>query len=89
MDKFEKEAVMILKALSDVNRLKILNIISKEEKCACVLLEDLKLTQSGLSYHMKILQEAGLVNPRQEGKWTHYTLKRDRLNLIAEYLKNI
>src|SRR5699024_12334772 len=44
------------------------------EKCACVLQEPLDLTQSGLSYHMKILCDSGIVTSRQEGKWTHYRL---------------
>ena len=35
------------------------------------------LTQSGLSYHMKILCDSGLVTSRQEGKWTHYRLSRE------------
>ena len=59
------------------------------EKCACVLQDqDLGLTQSGLSYHMKILCESGLVESRQEGKWTHYRLsesgRRRALALLEE-----
>jgi ArsR family transcriptional regulator len=68
---FEKHA-KVFKAFCDVNRLRILELLRGGEKCACVLLEQLDLGQSGLSYHMKILVESGVVESRQEGKWTHY-----------------
>ena len=63
------------KALSDPTRLRILELLRRGENCACILLEDLPSTQSGLSYHMKILSEAGLVGSRQEGKWIYYSLR--------------
>ena len=59
-------------------------------ECACVLQsQDLGLTQSGLSYHMKILCESGLVESRQESKWTHYRLSesgRQRALALLEQL---
>lgn len=64
----------VFKALCDPKRLAILEQLRSGEKCACVLQEPLDLTQSGLSYHMKILCESGIVASRQEGKWTHYRL---------------
>jgi ArsR family transcriptional regulator len=69
-----EEHARIFKALCDENRLKILELLRGGEKCACVLLEKLELGQSGLSYHMKILTESGIVESRQEGKWTHYKI---------------
>ena len=71
----------VFKALCDPKRLAILEQLRSGEKCACVLQEPMDLTQSGLSYHMKILCDSGLVVSRQEGKWTHYRLRvsgRDR-----------
>lgn len=64
----------IFKAFCDEKRLAILELLQSGEKCACVLLEKLDTTQSGLSYHMKILCDSGVVEARQEGKWTHYKL---------------
>lgn len=64
----------MLKAFCDENRLQILELLRSGEKCACDLLEKLDLGQSGLSYHMKILVESGVVESRQEGKWTHYKI---------------
>lgn len=64
----------VFKALCDPKRLAILEQLRSGEKCACVLQEPMDLTQSGLSYHMKILCDSGIVESRQEGKWTHYRL---------------
>ncbi len=69
-----QENAKVFKALCDPKRLAILEQLRSGEKCACVLQEPMKLTQSGLSYHMKILCDSGLVVSRQEGKWTHYRL---------------
>lgn len=69
-----QEQAAVFKALCDPKRLAILEQLRSGEKCACVLQEPMDLSQSGLSYHMKILCESGLVSSRQEGKWTHYRL---------------
>lgn len=81
METVYQENAKVFKALCDPKRLAILELLRSGEKCACVLLEKLAVTQSGLSYHMKILCESGIVASRQEGKWTHYRLSeagRDR-----------
>lgn len=87
MDK--EKLVLKFKALSDLRRLEILKMISVEEKCACVLLEKLDLTQSGLSYHMKILTDSELVIPRQDGKWTHYSINKEFTKDILEFFNSI
>ena len=69
-----QENAKVFKALCDPKRLAILEQLRTGEKCACVLQEPMDLTQSGLSYHMKILCDSGLVVSRQEGKWTHNRL---------------
>lgn len=69
-----QENAKVFKALCDPKRLAILEQLRSGEKCACVLQEPMDLTQSGLSYHMKILCDSGLVVSWQEGKWTHYRL---------------
>lgn len=73
MESFEADA-RLFKALCDPKRLAILAQLREGEKCACVLQGPMDLTQSGLSYHMRILCESGIVESRQEGKWTHYRL---------------
>ena len=71
---YERDA-KVLKAFCDENRLRILDRLRGGEKCACKLTEDLGIGQSALSYHMKILVDSGVVAARQEGKWTHYSLR--------------
>ena len=71
-----KNDTIIFKALCYEKRLSILELLKGGEKCACVLMEELNIAQSALSYHMKILCESGIVTSRQEGKWTHYTISK-------------
>lgn len=66
--------VKIFKAFCDEKRLFILHLLKNGEKCACMLMDEMGIGQSALSYHMKILCDSGIVQSRQEGKWTHYQL---------------
>ena len=84
-----QEQAKVFKALCDPKRLAILEQLRNGEKCACVLQEPLDLTQSGLSYHMKILCDSGLVVGRQEGKWTHYCLSASGRDHAVELLKEL
>ena len=81
-----QESAKVFKALCDPKRLAILEQLRNGEKCACVLQEPMDLTQSGLSYHMKILCDSGLVDSRQEGKWTHYRLSGEGRDKAVELL---
>ncbi len=81
-----QETAKVFKALCDPKRLAILEQLRKGEKCACVLQGPMDLTQSGLSYHMKILCDSGLVVSRQEGKWTHYRLSEAGRNKAVKLL---
>lgn len=69
-----KADVKLIKALADENRLSILELLQDGEKCGCVLLEELHITQPTLSHHMKILCDAGIVDSCKDGKWMHYSL---------------
>ena len=69
-----REIARIFKALGDENRLQILEMLRTGEKCACKLLDELHITQSTLSHHMKILCDAEIVVGRKEGKWVHYSI---------------
>lgn len=74
----------ILKALGDDTRLSIMERLSKQELCACEIQESLELdiAQSSLSYHMKILTEAGVVSTTKEGKWTRYAIDGEKLKQV-------
>ena len=84
-----EEQAKVFKALCDEKRLRILELLRGGEKCACVLLEQLDLGQSGLSYHMKILVESAIVESRQEGKWTHYKISEKGSAYAGTLLKNL
>ena len=85
-----RRAARVFKAFSDENRLMILKMLQKGERCACKLLMDLNITQSTLSHHMHILCGAGVINARKEGKWTYYSLNQEgcerAIRLLAELL---
>ncbi|MEA4814996.1 MAG: metalloregulator ArsR/SmtB family transcription factor [Oscillospiraceae bacterium] len=89
MATFYEEHAKVFKAFCDEKRLRILELLRGGEKCACVLLEELDLGQSGLSYHMKILVESGIVESRQEGKWTHYKISEKGSAHAANLLKEL
>lgn len=75
MGNYENEA-KVFKAFCDENRLQILEMLRGGEKCGCKLLDELKISQSTLSHHMKILCDSGIVSGRKVGKWTHYSIDR-------------
>lgn len=83
------EIAKIFKALSDPNRIQILELLKAQERCACVLLEELNIVQSTLSHHMKLLCDANIVIPRKEGKWTHYSLNRENNLEVLKILENL
>ena len=75
----------IFKALGDENRLQILGMLQGQERCACMLLDEMHITQPTLSHHMKILCDSGIVVGRVEGKWTHYGIS----DKGSEYAKEL
>ena len=83
------EKANVFKALSDGNRLKIIDILSCGERCACKILEFFDVTQPALSHHMKVLAEIGLVRIRKEGKWNHYSLNLEKYEDILNFLDHI
>lgn len=84
-----KENAEVFKAFCDEKRLRVLELLRYGEKCACKLLEDIDIGQSALSYHMKILVESGIVESRQEGKWTHYRISEKGSLYSLELLKEL
>ena len=76
----------MLKALSDPKRLRIVDMLSCGELCACVILDSFQVTQPTLSHDMKVLTEAGLVSDRREGKNTFYRLNLERLRGLRDTL---
>lgn len=88
MGNYENEA-KVFKAFCDENRLQILEMLRGGEKCGCKLLEELKISQSTLSHHMKILCDSGIVSGRKVGKWTHYSIDRQGSVRAAALLREL
>lgn len=78
-----------MKALADPQRLKIIDILSCGERCACEVLPHFSFTQPTLSHHMGVLMECGLVNVRKEGTWSYYTLNEEKWKVMSEILAEI
>ena len=77
------------KALSDETRLRVIDMLSCKEMSACDILSNFTLSQSTLSYHMKILIEAGVVDARREGLWTKYSINDDTFNRIMDFMPEL
>lgn len=84
-----KKTAIIFKAFCDENRIKILQLLKGGEKCACMLLEEMNITQPTLSHHMKILCDSGIVKGRKQGKWMHYSISEAGIECAQEYLTSL
>lgn len=83
------EYAVIFKALSDETRLRILTMLTKGRTCACKILEEFRFTQPTLSYHMKQLTGSGLVYAEKDGKWVHYTINAEKIDLLREFMATV
>ncbi|MFA9375964.1 MAG: ArsR/SmtB family transcription factor [Lachnotalea sp.] len=83
------ETAKVFKAFCDERRLEILELLQNGEQCACKLLEELDISQSTLSHHMKTLCDSGIVISRKEGKWTHYSISKEASKQAADLLLTI
>ena len=78
-----KDFIKLMKALSDPNRVKILKMLQDKVMCVCELRAALDLAQPTVSSHLKLLEEAGLVQSRKEGLWVNYLLSDGSANPYA------
>ena len=84
-----EQLARLLKVVADPARLRLLSMIAAHpgrESCVCELIEPLGLTQGTVSHHLKVLQEAGLLEREQRGVWAYFRLVPERLTLIREAL---
>lgn len=76
-------------ALSEPIRIKVIELLRHRELCVCDLCDILDISQSKLSFHLKNLKEANLVNARQEGRWIYYSLNLPQFQVLEQYLADI
>lgn len=77
-------AVALFHALSDSTRLSILEMLRSGERCVCDLQDELDAAQSRLSFHLRVLKDAGLVSDRKEGRWSYYTINPEALGEVHD-----
>lgn len=83
------DAAKVLKAISDPKRLRIVDMLSCGELCACVIQEEFNITQPTLSHDMRVLLDAGIVSARKEWKNTYYSLNVEYLEQFTDTLANM
>ncbi len=84
-----ERARLLLKALADPIRLEIIEALGQGERCVCDLTSDLNLAQSRLSFHLKVMREAGLLADRQEGRWVYYRLRSEAIEELRGWLASL
>ena len=80
------QARALLKALADPLRLQVVEALAGGERCVCELTDELGLAQSKLSFHLKVLKDAGLLVSRQQGRWTYYALRAEAITHLQGWL---
>ncbi|PLT28188.1 ArsR/SmtB family transcription factor [Peribacillus deserti] len=86
MDEFLNKYEAKFKALADKKRLQIMNILTqKGEMCVCDLTPLMDMTQSKLSYHLKILLDANIISKETRGTWSYYQINQDEINHLLSH----
>jgi len=83
------ENAKVFKAFCDETRLLVLSLLQSGEKCACVLLAKVHVSQPTLSHHMKILVESGVVSARKKGKWIYYSISAEGSEYAVKLLREL
>jgi ArsR family transcriptional regulator, arsenate/arsenite/antimonite-responsive transcriptional repressor len=73
-------------ALAEPWRIQIIEQLRHQELCVCELLERIEISQSKLSFHLKVLREAELIKARQSGRWIYYSLNLPQFVALEQYL---
>ena len=79
----------MLRALAEPIRLQVIETLAGGERCVCELTSELGLAQSKLSFHLKVLKQAGLITAREEGRWVYYTLRPETIDHLRTWLAQL
>lgn len=85
--KSRETVAALFSALGDETRLDILARLRDGERCVCELTEAIQTSQSRLSFHLKVLKEAGLIKDRPEGRWIYYSINADVVEELEEMVR--
>ena len=79
----------LFKALADPRRLEVVLALAAGERCVCELTEQMGLAQSKLSFHLKVMREAGLLDSRVQGRWVFYRLRPEAIAQLGSWLERL
>lgn len=82
-------AQLLLRVLAEPIRLQVVKALGQGERCVCDLTGELGLAQSKLSFHLRVMKEAGLIRARQEGRWVYYRLDPTALVRLRDWLEQL
>ena len=80
------DVLPLFQALSEPYRVQVIELLRDRELCACDIANHLGVSASKLSFHLKTLREAGLIQGRQEGRWIYYRLNLAQFVVLEEYV---
>lgn len=86
MDGTHQKVALLFHALSDTTRLELMRQLKDGEKCVCELTDVLQAAQSRLSFHLKVLKDADLLQDRRVGRWKYYSVNKEGLNELKDIL---
>ncbi len=83
-----RDLIIVLKAVADKNRLRIIKMLENKKMCVCELAAVLEITQPSVSKHLSILNNAGILKDERNGQWIDYSLNDEKINQYAPVIKN-
>ena len=84
-----EKIVTLLKALSDENRIKIVNLLMAHDFCVRALSKRIGISEAAVSQHLKILREADIIYGEKIGYFTHYHVKKEALSQVSDYFSDL
>lgn len=88
-ENMKNDIALLFKALSDENRLTILELLIKGETCGCTLIDKLTITQPTMSYHLKQLTDAGVISSFKEGNWKKHHVDLSKIDALIDFLTEL
>ena len=89
INKDVEKTARLFHALSDETRLALIGRLQGGEQCVCELMDTMKAAQSRLSFHLKVLKDAGIIVDRREGRWMYYSINRDAIENLQEWVETV
>ena len=84
-----RDMALLCRALADRTRLRLLNLMGRDQVCVCYFVEVLRMHQPKISRHLAYLRKAGVVAARREGKWMHYRIIKPNYERAAQVLRGV